>query len=87
MFIKVNRISHNSYDSEKEYLKETLINTDLITSVKEMVSDPTRLYDEEGNLVKEEESEVVRYHVYQTTGPRIVLDKENYDILVKALTK
>lgn len=85
MFVKVKRISHDSYG--KEYERETIINTDLITSVKVMVLDPQRLYDEDGNLVKEEENTEFKAHVYQTTGPRIVLNQENYDLLVKALVK
>lgn len=72
MFIKVKRISHDSYG--KEYERETIINTDLIASVKVMVLEP-------------EENTEFKAHVYQTTGTRIVLDKENYDLLVKALVK
>ena len=64
MFIKVNRISHNV--EGVEILKETLINTDLIASVKEMVVEPTKLYDEDGNVVKVEEPTTKVYHVYQT---------------------
>lgn len=85
MFKKVNRISHN--EEGVEILKETLINTELITSVKEMVVEPTKLFDEEGNLVKTEEPTKKVYHVYQTTGPRIVLDEDNYKELLKTLLK
>ena len=83
MFVKVKRISHDSYG--KEYERETIINTDLIASVKVMVIDPQ--YDEKGKLVKKEENTEFKAHVYQTAGPRIVLNKENYDLLVKALVK
>lgn len=85
MFVKVERISHDSYG--KEYERETIINTDLITSVKEMVVDTIKYYDEDGNFVKEEENDKFVAHVYMTTGPRIVLDKHNYDLLVEALVK
>ena len=85
MFIKVNRISHN--EEGVEILKETLINTDLITSVKEMVVEPTKLYNEDGEVVKVEEPTTKVFHVYQTTGPRIVLDEDNYKALTKSLLK
>lgn len=89
MFKKVMRISHNALGEEKS--ATTIINTDTITSVKEVIVGPTTepLYDSEGEFVENKitEEEKVEYHVYQTSGPRIKLTKESYEELVKALVK
>lgn len=86
MYTKINRITHDSYGNE--YSVATIINTDQITSVKEMQRDPTALYDSEGNVAKyEDPTEPNRYELWQTTGPRIVLDQENYETLLKLLVK
>lgn len=88
MFVKVMR---KTTHSGEEKLAETIINTANVNVVKEHFNAPITqdLYNEDGELVETKvvEEGGTEYHVYQTQGPRITLDKENYELLAQALLK
>lgn len=78
MFIKLQRID------SKGNLKETLLDTDNIIRVCERTDNDIELYDSEGNVV-ETKVGATYYIVEPKVGHNTKLDKDNYDLLVKAI--
>lgn len=79
-FIKLQRID------SKGQLKETLLDTENVARVCERKDEDTELYDADGNVVETKVGETY-YIVEPKIGHNTKLNKENYDILVKALVK
>lgn len=79
-FIEIARV--NAHNEEKP----TLINLDHVSAVTEIHVEPTRLYDQEGNVVEEREADK-RYHVVLSNGFKWEVTNASYDALKKALTE
>lgn len=80
MFIKVIRTTHLGET------KTTLLNKDLIVSVKEKTLEPIDLYDEFGNVV-ETKQQPTMYKVIMKGGEYYNLDATEYAKLEKELLK
>ena len=81
MFIKVNRTNRSGE------IKETLINTTKVIAITEIHTEGQNLYNEDGDLVKTESAPQLYRVALEGTPMEIVVDKDNYDTLVKELTK
>lgn len=80
MFTKITRTNHNGKELE------TIINTDMVISVKEKETTTTNLYDELGNVVETRENPKM-YGVYLKGGIHYNLNETQYSELVKVLVK
>lgn len=80
MFIKITRTTH------KGEIKETILNKDLIVSVKEKTLEPIELYDSEGNVVETKEQPKT-FKVIMKGGEYYNLNEDQYKELVKELLK
>lgn len=80
MFIKITRTTH------KGEVKETILNKDLIVSVKEKTLEPIELYDSEGNVVETKEQPKT-FKVIMKGGEYYNLNETQYADLVKELLK
>jgi hypothetical protein len=80
MFIKITRTTH------KGECKETILNKDLIVSVKEKTLEPIELYDSEGNVVETKEQPKT-FKVIMRGGEYYNLNEDQYNDLVKELLK
>ena len=85
MFVKINR--KNSFGEDKEFL----LNTDDISFIKEKHQEPTRLYDENGNLAVEEQptEKVYELVLVLKNGHHIalIINETTYNELVSELVK
>lgn len=77
----------NTYEEEKAFL----LNTDNIAFIREKHVEPTRLYDEEGNLVKEElpTEKVFELVLVLENGHHVALtiNETTYNEIVKIIVK
>lgn len=79
MFIEINKIN-----SHKECGK-ALIKTEDVVGIKENHVEPTRMYDEQGNLVSETPN-AKDFTLLMANGKTFHLDETQYNELVKVLT-
>lgn len=68
-------------------MKESVVNTDFLISIKEKHQEPTYLYDAEGNIAQTIEPETKEYDVIMKGGLHYNVDETEYNKLVKLLTE
>ena len=76
--LKINRFNCNGD------LVESLIVVENIIGITERKVAPTRLYDEDGNVVETKENESV-YAIFFANGNELTTNKETYDKLITKL--
>lgn len=78
--IEITRV--NTFGEEKP----ALVNLGHVVGATEIHVEPTRLYDEEGNVVEEREADK-KFHVILSNGFKWEITSASYDSLKKALTE
>lgn len=76
--LKLKSFDHQGNEVEKVVLESQII------GISERKVAPTKLYDDQGNLVKETPNESV-YDIHLENGSRVTTDKATYDKLCKKL--
>ena len=81
MFTKITHINHVGE------IKESVINTDYLISIKELHQDPINLYNSEGEIVETKEPTERLFDVIMKGGLHYKVNETEYNKLVKALIK